>query len=114
MTHCLFCKIIKKELPATILHEDEQVLVFQDVYPQAPEHVLLIPRRHIATFNDLEETDGPLLAHLLLLCKKMARDLGMHERGYRLVSNCNADAGQTVFHLHFHLLAGRKLGWPPG
>ncbi len=109
----IFKKIIAKELKADIIHEDEHCLAFHDVNPQAPIHVLLIPRKEIRTHDDLTEADGPLLAHLHLVAIKLARQLGLAD-GYRIVINCRDRGGQTVPHLHMHLLGGRSMHWPPG
>lgn len=114
MNDCIFCKIAAGDIPAAKLYDDGEVLAFHDIQPEAPVHVLLIPRRHIATLNDLTGKDAELLGRLYLAGKQVATDLGVAERGYRTVINCNRDAGQIVFHLHMHLLAGRELGWPPG
>lgn len=111
---CLFCDIAAGKIPSDILYEDEQVLVFSDINAQAPEHKLIIPRKHIATINDLAEEDGGLVGHMALVAKKMAKSLGVDESGYRLLFNVNKGAGQTVFHIHLHLLAGRPFTWPPG
>ena len=114
MSDCIFCKIAAGEIPAAKLYDDGEVLAFRDIKPEAPVHVLLVPRRHIATLNDLEAADAPLIGRLYLAGKQVATDLGVAEGGYRTVINCNRDAGQIVFHIHMHLLAGRELGWPPG
>ena len=114
MSDCLFCKFVSGELQADVVYEDEHVMAFRDINPQAPLHVLVIPKRHIATINDLEETDTDLVGRLYLAAAKVATDAGYADTGYRTVMNCNADAGQTVFHIHLHLLAGRALTWPPG
>lgn len=111
---CLFCKMAAGIIRPDIVHEDEHMLAFRDIAPQAPVHVLLIPKKHIANLDEAVATDAPLLAHLLLAAQKIARDLGVASDGYRLVNNCNAHGGQTVYHLHIHLLAGRHMGWPPG
>jgi histidine triad (HIT) family protein len=111
---CLFCKIIAGDIPADIVYESEHAIAFRDINPQAPTHVLIIPRQHIATVNALESGDAQLVGELFLAAKQIARQEGVAERGYRLTMNCNAAAGQTVFHLHLHLLGGRDLGWPPG
>lgn len=111
---CLFCKIINGDIPADIVYQDDDVLGFKDVNPQAPTHVLFIPKKHIATVNDLEINDAELIGKLYLAAKKVATDAGFADDGYRLVMNCNAGAGQTVFHIHLHMLAGRSLSWPPG
>lgn len=113
MPDCVFCKIVKKEIPAEIVYENDSVLVFRDIKPAAPVHLLLIPKKHIPTFFDLEEKDAGLLGELHLAAARVARDMGL-ENGFRLVSNCNRDAGQLVFHIHYHLMGGRTLLWPPG
>ncbi len=114
MNDCIFCKIAAGEIPADIVYDDGEVLAFRDINPEAPVHLLLIPRRHIATLNDLSEADAALVGRLYLAGKQIAAKLGVAESGYRTVINCNRDAGQLVFHIHMHLLAGRELGWPPG
>ena len=114
MTDCLFCKIAAKEIPAKMAHEDDLVVAFHDIRPQAPVHVLIIPREHIATINDLDESHALLVGRLTLVAKKIARELQIDESGYRLVFNCNRAAGQEVFHIHLHLLGGRSFQWPPG
>lgn len=111
---CLFCKIAAKEIDAKVIHEDENYFAFYDVNPQAPVHALIIPRKHIRTLNDIEPEDEPLVGGMFTLAKKIAADLGLSEPGYRVLFNCNAQAGQTVWHIHMHLLGGRNLGWPPG
>lgn len=111
---CIFCKIINKEIPAKIVYEDEKVLVFYDINPQAPYHILVIPKKHISTLLDLQEEDKELIGYIYLIIKKIAQELGFAERGYRVVVNCKEEAGQTVFHVHFHVLAGRPMDWPPG
>lgn len=113
MQGCIFCKIINKEIPAEIVYENDTVLVFKDIKPSAPIHLLLITKKHIPTFFDLEEADSGLLGDLHLAATHVAREMGL-EKGFRLVSNCNQDAGQLVFHIHYHLMAGRTLHWPPG
>ena len=111
---CLFCKIIDKELPATLIYEDEKVVAFNDINPQAPVHVLIIPRQHIATVNDLQPENQNLMGHMFAIAKKLASQLNIAQSGYRIVTNCNTDGGQAVYHLHLHLLGGRALNWPPG
>lgn len=110
----LFDKIIAREIPADIVHEDDEVLAFRDIRPQAPVHVLFIPKRPIATLDDAVASDAELIGKLALAAAAYARREGFAERGYRIVMNCNEDGGQTVFHIHLHLLAGRAMGWPPG
>ena len=111
---CLFCRIAAGEIPASKVFEDADVLAFNDINPQAPLHVLIIPKRHIATTSDLAEADEALVGKMVRTAAALAAQKGYAERGYRTVFNCNAEAGQTVFHIHLHLLAGRNLGWPPG
>jgi histidine triad (HIT) family protein len=107
---CIFCLISAGEIPAEVVYEDDQVLAFKDISPAAPSHILLIPRRHIATYNDLEPQDGELLGHMALVLKKLAADQGLAENGYRILINCGSEGGQEVYHLHYHLLGGRPLG----
>lgn len=114
MTDCLFCRMAAGEIKPDTVYEDDEILAFRDINPQAPLHVQVIPRRHIATVNDLTGKDAGLIGRLVLIAKGIAAEEGVDEEGYRLVVNCNADAGQSVFHLHVHLLGGRRLGWPPG
>ena len=114
MENCLFCKIATGAIPSNIVYQDEDVVAFVDINPQAPKHILLIPRQHIASIADLTLEDGPILAKLFTIVQKLAHDMGIDEKGYRFLTNMGPDAGQSVFHLHFHLLGGRKLGWPPG
>ena len=111
---CLFCKIATGEISAKILYEDDQVLAFEDVNPQAPFHVLIIPRGHISTLNDVQEADEALLGRMLTRATQIAKKHGHAQDGYRTVFNCNRGAGQSVFHIHLHLLAGRNMTWPPG
>jgi len=111
---CLFCRISAGEIPSSKVYEDDEVFAFNDINPQAPLHVLVVPKRHIATVNDLAPGDDGLVGTLVRRAAAIATEKGYAERGYRTVFNCNAEAGQTVFHLHLHLLAGRALGWPPG
>ncbi len=111
---CLFCRIVDGDIPATIVYEDDLVVAFEDVNPQAPTHVLVVPRRHIPTINDLGTEDETLAGHLLTTAAAIARERGFDAAGYRTVLNCNAAGGQTVFHIHLHLLGGRNLSWPPG
>lgn len=114
MTDCIFCKIAEGTIPADKVYEDEQVVAFRDLNPQAPVHVLVIPRKHIATLNDLTEEECALLGRLQWVATHLARQEGIAEDGYRTVMNCNADGGQSVYHLHMHLLGGRQMEWPPG
>jgi len=111
---CIFCKIAQKQLPAKLIYEDEHVVAFDDLYPRAPIHKLIIPRKHIPTLNDMSASDVQLVGNILQVAQQLAKEYGIAEQGYRVVNNCNAGAGQTVFHLHFHLLGGREMGWPPG
>lgn len=109
---CLFCRIIRREIPATLVAENEHAIAFRDINPQAPVHVVVIPREHVPSLN--EARDAAALGHLSLLAAEVAQREGLAERGYRTVVNTNRDAGQTVFHVHLHLLGGRPMGWPPG
>lgn len=114
MSDCLFCKIRDGEIPADIFFENDDVLAFRDVNPHAPTHILIIPRKHIATVNDLSVEDELIMGKLFSVAKVIAAEEGVSDDGYRLVINCNEKAGQTVFHIHMHLLAGRRMTWPPG
>jgi len=114
VTDCLFCKMASGEIQPDIVYEDDEILAFNDINPQAPTHVLVIPKRHIPTVNDMEAGDAELVGRLFLVAKKIAADRGFADEGYRSLVNCNAGAGQTVFHVHLHVLGGRPLGWPPG
>lgn len=111
---CLFCKIIGGEIPADIVFENDSAVAFRDINPQAPTHVLIIPKRHIATINAIEAEHAGEIGQLFLAAAAIARNEGIAEDGYRVTMNCNAAAGQTVFHLHLHLLGGRQMSWPPG
>lgn len=111
---CLFCRIVNKELPAKIVHEDEQAIAFEDINPQAPTHILIVPRKHIAGLNEAAAEDAALLGQLHLLAAELARQRGIAESGYRVVLNNGRGAGQSIFHLHLHLLGGRGMRWPPG
>ena len=111
---CLFCKIAAGQIPATIVHQDDELVAFKDINGQAPLHLLIIPRRHISTLNDLAPSDDALVGSMFRTAAMLASQHGYADRGYRTVFNCNRDAGQTVFHIHLHLLAGRGLNWPPG
>jgi len=110
---CVFCKIASRELPAKIVYEDDESVAFEDIHPKAPVHILIVPRRHLATLLDASQSDDRLLGHLLLVANNVARQKGIAERGFRLVLNCNSEGGQVVFHLHLHLLGGRPLRWNP-
>lgn len=111
--NCLFCRIAAREIPAQIVYEDEHVLGFKDINPQAPIHILFVPREHIPSLAEADEQHTELLGRVVLAARKVAADLGL-EDGYRVVNNCGVPAGQTVFHIHFHLLGGRDFSWPPG
>jgi histidine triad (HIT) family protein len=111
---CLFCKIVNGDIPADIIHKSETTVAFRDINPQAPTHVLVIPRKHVATINDLGEDDSRVVGDMYLAAKEIAASEGIADEGYRAVMNCNAGAGQTVFHIHLHVLGGRGLSWPPG
>jgi histidine triad (HIT) family protein len=112
MTSCIFCKIGAGELPAKIVYEDDLTFAFHDIHPKAPVHVLICPKKHIPTLNDVTPEDHPYLVRVFEVAAKVAKDLGVHERGYRTIFNVNAEAGQTVFHLHLHVMGGRVLSWP--
>ncbi len=114
MSDCLFCKMISGEIKPDTVYEDNDVLAFRDINAQAPTHVLVIPKRHIATINDLNSDDAELVGKLYLAAKQVAQQDGIADDGFRTVMNCNAAAGQTVFHIHLHLLGGRNMSWPPG
>lgn len=111
---CIFCKIASKQIPAKVAFENEHVLAFHDLFPQAPTHVLVIPKAHYATLNDVPADQAALLGELVTAATSVAKELGIAEGGYRVVMNCNADGGQSVYHIHLHLLGGRHLAWPPG
>jgi len=113
MSDCIFCKIVNKEIPANVVYEDDQVLCFHDVAPQAPVHVLLIPKKRIPSMDDLQEEDKELMGHMMVKIKEIAKLLDL-ENGYRVVNNCGVDGMQTVDHIHFHILGKRKMLWPPG
>ena len=110
MEDCLFCKIIKGDIPSTKVYEDEFVYAFKDINPEAPVHILVVPKKHIKSVNEIDEIDENLIGKIFLAIKKIAKEQGVAEQGYRVISNCGKDAGQTVMHLHFHILGGRKLG----
>lgn len=111
---CLFCKIINGDIPSTKVYEDELVYAFRDIEPQAPTHILIIPKEHIASANELTEENASVVGHVFAVAAKIAKAEGIAEGGYRIVNNCGEDGGQTVKHLHFHMLGGRSLHWPPG
>jgi histidine triad (HIT) family protein len=114
MEDCIFCKIVNKEIPAKTVLEDERVLAFYDINPQAPVHILIIPKEHFSSLNEIPEDKKDLLSHILLQARQIATKIGIAEKGYRIVLNTARDSGQDVFHIHFHLLAGRRMTWPPG
>jgi len=111
---CIFCKIAEKKIPAKIVHEDDLSVAFEDINPQAPVHVLIIPKKHIPTLLDLKTEDDQLIGHLIRVANRIAKERGISERGFRIITNCNKDAGQSVYHIHIHLLGGRIMHWPPG
>ena len=111
---CLFCKIIDKEIPSKIVYEDEHVLAFEDLSPQAPVHILIVPKKHISTTLDIKDEDNELIGRMFQAANAIAKEKGIDEKGFRTVINCNREAGQTVFHIHLHLLGGRAMHWPPG
>jgi histidine triad (HIT) family protein len=113
MQSCLFCRIIRGEAPSQVVYQDDLTVVFKDIRPQAPVHLLVCPRKHIPTLNDVQEEDTALLAHMFQIAKDMAMQFGVHETGYRTVFNVNEGAGQTIYHLHLHVIGGRRLSWPP-
>lgn len=112
MHSCIFCQIVQHAIPARIVYEDEQVVAFHDIQPVAPVHVLIVPTRHIPTIHDLIPAESPILGQLFGIARTLAEQLGIHQTGYRTVFNCNRDAGQTVFHVHLHLIGGKVLSWP--
>lgn len=114
MSGCIFCRVIEGSIPAKIVYQDEHTLAFDDINPQAPVHTLVIPKRHVASVQELGESDQALLGRILLTCAKIAKDKGLSDSGFRLLANTGRDGGQTVFHLHFHVMGGRHMGWPPG
>ena len=114
VTDCLFCKVASGEIPATLVHEDERVVAFRDISPQAPVHILVIPREHVASLDDASDDQAGLLGDMLIVARDLARSEGIAEDGYRTVLNVGADGGQTVHHIHLHLIGGRALAWPPG
>lgn len=114
MSDCIFCKIIKKEIPSKIVYEDDMVIAFEDVNPQAPVHLLIVPRKHIPTLLDLTPEDNQLIGHIFLTANNLAKNKGISVSGFRTVFNCNKDAGQAVYHIHLHIFGGRGMAWPPG
>ncbi len=114
MNDCIFCKIASGDIPAKLACQNERVIAFHDLNPQAPHHLLIVPRRHIATLNDLSADEAPLVGEMVDIARQLGEQLGFAQSGYRLVFNCNADGGQSVYHIHLHLLGGRSLRWPPG
>jgi histidine triad (HIT) family protein len=114
MNDCLFCKVVRRDIPAKILYEDDRLLAFEDINPQAPLHALLIPKTHIATLNDLTAEHDAIVGEMIRRAAALAKERGYADRGFRTVFNANRDAGQTVFHIHLHVLGGRAFHWPPG
>ncbi|MAM64695.1 MAG: histidine triad nucleotide-binding protein [Candidatus Marinimicrobia bacterium] len=114
MDECLFCNIVNKNIPCDKLIENDSIIAFRDINPQAPIHILIIPKKHISTINDLKHDDSILIGEMFLIAKELAQVENINNSGFRMVFNCNEDGGQTVFHIHLHLLGGRKLSWPPG
>jgi histidine triad (HIT) family protein len=114
MEDCIFCKIVNKDIPSELIYEDEQIIAFNDINAQAPIHILIIPKEHFASLNDIPEEKKDVLSHILLTARQIARNIGIDEKGYRIVLNTARDSGQEVFHIHFHLLGGRRMTWPPG
>ncbi|MGB4343244.1 MAG: histidine triad nucleotide-binding protein [Moraxellaceae bacterium] len=111
---CIFCKVAAHDIPARTVFENERLIAFHDLFPQAPTHILIIPKIHYTTLNDVPAADSALLGEMMSTATQIAKELGVDESGYRVVMNCNKDGGQSVYHIHLHLLAGRQLGWPPG
>lgn len=114
MKDCLFCKIIAGDIPSEKVYEDSEILAFRDIAPQAPQHIIIIPKTHILSANELNGENCEIVGKIFAVAAKIAKELGFAENGYRIVNNCGMDGGQTVGHIHFHLLGGRNLGWPPG
>ena len=114
MSDCLFCKMVSGEIQPDVVHETDEVLAFRDINPQAPTHILIIPKRHISTINDIGPGDAGLIGGIFLAAREIAVQEGIAESGYRTLFNCNKDGGQDVYHIHLHLLGGRRMGWPPG
>ena len=114
MSDCIFCKIGAGEIPSDKVFENDSILAFRDIQPQAPIHIVIIPKKHIETMNDFTEADSGLISDMMLACKRIAAEQGLSENGYRIVINCNSDGGQSVSHIHAHVLGGRRMSWPPG
>ncbi len=114
MAECIFCDIVEGTIPTKKIHEDDSVIAFEDINPQAPVHLLVIPKQHVTSLADIQETDATLMGRIMVVATKMARERGLEENGFRVVVNTGREAGQTVFHLHFHVLGGRPFQWPPG
>lgn len=114
MSDCLFCKIRAGEIPAEIVYQDQKVIAFNDINPQAPVHILIIPHEHIATINEIDESNADIIGHMFAVSTKLAEQFGLAGPGYRTVINCNRNGGQAVYHIHLHLIGGRQMGWPPG
>ncbi len=114
MTDCIFCKIAQGEIPSDIVYEDDKIIAFKDLNPQSPMHILVIPKKHIESTNYIDEENSYIIGHIFVVINKLVKEFGVDEEGYRIVSNCGENGGQTVPHIHFHLLAGRQLLWPPG
>ena len=114
MNDCIFCNIVNNDIPCKKLIENDSIIAFRDINPQAPTHILIIPKKHITTINDLKPDDSTLIGEMFLIAKQLAKIENINNSGFRMVFNCNKDGGQTVFHIHLHLLGGRKLSWPPG
>lgn len=114
MEDCVFCKIVKGEIPSSKVYEDDKIISFKDLSPEAPVHVLIIPKKHISSLNEVDSEAADIIAHIFKTVPKLVKELGIDEGGYRIVSNCGEDGGQSVPHVHFHLLGGRSLNWPPG
>ncbi|MBI4650866.1 histidine triad nucleotide-binding protein [Candidatus Desantisbacteria bacterium] len=114
MENCIFCKIVKREIPGKIVYEDNEIIAIEDINPQAKIHILIIPKKHISTILDITEDDSSLIFKIHKIINKLAKDTGCSENGFRVVLNCNKDGGQAVYHIHYHLIGGRKMDWPPG
>ena len=114
MANCIFCKIANGEIPAKKIYEDDMVLAFNDISPEAPVHILVIPKEHIQSVNDINEENSEVIAHIFMVINKLVRELNIAHTGYRIINNCGEEGGQTVNHIHFHVLGGRSLQWPPG